>query len=271
MKVKRQTTRVVLLAALVTMLVAGVAAAPTAAAPGTPDTLYVPPPDHGAKRQIAELTSQRRQARRRTDPIDDRHTAGRVVHEGHADSVQERRPRRPSPGPRPAVGPGARGLQHPVPRLRAVLGRRGDVARPSTRRGSTDSRPASATATAIVILEPDGLGIIPWYDPYGGADGSNALEWCQPAEADPGHGGVRSVRHAAPRRRCPRRAPKVTTYLDGTHSAWLGVGRHRPATRAGRGGGRRRLLPQRLQLPVHRQQRAVRRLDLGMPRLRHRA
>ena len=25
---------------------------------------------------------------------------------------------------------------------------------------------------AIVILEPDGLGIIPWYDPYGGADGS---------------------------------------------------------------------------------------------------
>jgi hypothetical protein len=38
---------------------------------------------------------------------------------------------------------------------------------------------------AVVILEPDGLGIIPWYDPYGSADGSSALEWCQPAEADP--------------------------------------------------------------------------------------
>ena len=38
---------------------------------------------------------------------------------------------------------------------------------------------------AIVILEPDGLGIIPWYDPYGSADGSTSLEWCQPAEADP--------------------------------------------------------------------------------------
>ena len=36
-----------------------------------------------------------------------------------------------------------------------------------------------------MILEPDSLGIIPWYDPYGSADGSNALEWCQPAEADP--------------------------------------------------------------------------------------
>src|SRR4029434_6544525 len=40
-------------------------------------------------------------------------------------------------------------------------------------------------ATAMVILEPDELGIIPWYDPYGAADGSSALEWCQPPEANP--------------------------------------------------------------------------------------
>src|SRR5215217_3614064 len=36
---------------------------------------------------------------------------------------------------------------------------------------------------AIVILEPDGLGIIPWYNPYGSADKSSGLDWCQPAEA----------------------------------------------------------------------------------------
>ena len=77
---------------------------------------------------------------------------------------------------------------------------------------------------AIVILEPDGLGIIPWYDPYGSADGSTSLEWCQPAEADPAT--------AAPERFAMLNyavdvladLSNVTTYLDGTHSAWLGVG-----------------------------------------------
>ena len=34
---------------------------------------------------------------------------------------------------------------------------------------------------AIVILEPDGLGIIPFYRQFG----TGSLEWCQPPEADP--------------------------------------------------------------------------------------
>ena len=34
---------------------------------------------------------------------------------------------------------------------------------------------------AVVILEPDGLGIIPWYT----TDQRRRAEWCQPAEADP--------------------------------------------------------------------------------------
>ena len=33
---------------------------------------------------------------------------------------------------------------------------------------------------AVVLLEPDGLGIIPWYTTINGAK-----EWCQPADADP--------------------------------------------------------------------------------------
>jgi endoglucanase len=77
---------------------------------------------------------------------------------------------------------------------------------------------------AVVILEPDGLGIIPYYDPYGSADGSSALEWCQPAEAD--------AQTAAPDRfamlnyavAALKARPNVNVYLDGTHSGWLGVG-----------------------------------------------
>jgi len=77
---------------------------------------------------------------------------------------------------------------------------------------------------ALVILEPDGLGIIPYYDPYGNADGSNAYEWCQPTEADP-------ITAAADRFLMLNYAidqlkahPNVHVYLDGTHGAWLGVG-----------------------------------------------
>lgn len=77
--------------------------------------------------------------------------------------------------------------------------------------------------TAAVILEPDGLGIIPWYDPYGSADG-NALEWCQPAEADPATAAAERfemLNHAVDTLKA---RPNVNVYLDGTHSAWLGVG-----------------------------------------------
>ena len=79
-------------------------------------------------------------------------------------------------------------------------------------------------AKAVVILEPDGLGTIPWYNPYGGADGSNALEWCQPADADPATAAADRflmLNYAVDRL---QQQPRVSVYLDGTHSAWLGVG-----------------------------------------------
>jgi endoglucanase len=77
---------------------------------------------------------------------------------------------------------------------------------------------------AIVILEPDGLGIIPWYDPYGSADGTNTLDWCQPVEADPAT--AASDRFAMLEYAVGVFAGlrQVTVYLDGTHSAWLGNG-----------------------------------------------
>jgi endoglucanase len=79
-------------------------------------------------------------------------------------------------------------------------------------------------AKAVVILEPDGLGIIPWYDPYGSADGSNALEWCQPTEADPETAAADRFLLLNYAVDALKAHPKVSVYLDGTHSAWLGSG-----------------------------------------------
>jgi endoglucanase len=72
---------------------------------------------------------------------------------------------------------------------------------------------------AVVVLEPDGLGIIPWYTSITGA-----TEWCQPAEADPAT--AASDRFAQLNGAVDRLSalPNVRLYLDGTHSAWLGVG-----------------------------------------------
>ena len=77
---------------------------------------------------------------------------------------------------------------------------------------------------AVVILEPDGLGIIPWYDPYGSGDGSNALEWCQPPEADPETAAAERFLMLNYAVDALEAQPNVSVYLDGTHSAWLGVG-----------------------------------------------
>jgi endoglucanase len=73
---------------------------------------------------------------------------------------------------------------------------------------------------AIVILEPDGLGIIPFYDPIGDAP----MEWCRPAEADPDTAAADRffMLNAAVDRL--NHQPNVKVYLDGTHSAWLSVG-----------------------------------------------
>jgi endoglucanase len=76
---------------------------------------------------------------------------------------------------------------------------------------------------AIVILEPDGLGIIPWYDPYAGADG-DTLEWCQPAEADRATASADRFAMMNYAVDALKSDPNARVYLDGTHSAWLGVG-----------------------------------------------
>jgi endoglucanase len=72
---------------------------------------------------------------------------------------------------------------------------------------------------AAVILEPDGLGIIPWYT---NIDGN--LEWCQPAEADPATAAderFAMLNHAVD---ALGALPSTAVYLDATHNGWLNVG-----------------------------------------------
>ena len=72
---------------------------------------------------------------------------------------------------------------------------------------------------AVVILEPDGLGIIPYY-----TDINGNLEWCQPAEADPETAAAERFFMLNYAVDALKAQPNVSLYLDGTHSSWLGVG-----------------------------------------------
>jgi endoglucanase len=72
---------------------------------------------------------------------------------------------------------------------------------------------------AIVILEPDGLGIIPWYTNVEGAQ-----EWCQPEEANPQTAAAERfamLNHAVD---ALGALPNTQVYLDAGNSAWLNVG-----------------------------------------------
>jgi len=81
---------------------------------------------------------------------------------------------------------------------------------------------------AVVILEPDSLGIIPYNTTLFGA-----AEWCKPTVTDD-QGNTVPAPGASPAERYAQlnyavdsleaKAPHASVYLDGTHSAWLGVG-----------------------------------------------
>jgi endoglucanase len=83
-------------------------------------------------------------------------------------------------------------------------------------------------AEALVILEPDGLGIIPYNTTIFGA-----ADWCRPTVPDaqgnpvPAPGASATDRYAELNYAVDSlasKAPHARVYLDGTHSAWLGVG-----------------------------------------------
>jgi len=81
---------------------------------------------------------------------------------------------------------------------------------------------------AVVILEPDGLGLIPYNT---GIDGT--AEWCKPTVTD-STGNTIPAPGASPAERYAQinyavdsiesHAPQASVYLDSSNSAWLGVG-----------------------------------------------
>jgi endoglucanase len=84
-----------------------------------------------------------------------------------------------------------------------------------------------ANTQAVVVLEPDGLGIIPYNTTIFGS-----LEPCQPTVTDssgnqtPAPGASATERYAQIQYAVSSlraHAPDALVYLDGTHSAWLGV------------------------------------------------
>ncbi len=71
---------------------------------------------------------------------------------------------------------------------------------------------------AVVVLEPDGLGIVPWFTSVTGEEG-----WCRPEGADPAK--AAGERFAALSRAVSLlNLQRTSVYLDGTHSGWLSVG-----------------------------------------------
>ena len=71
---------------------------------------------------------------------------------------------------------------------------------------------------AVVILEPDGLGIIPY-----NVDLQGVHEWCQPPGGSSALADARYVQMNAAVDRLAQQ-PRASVYLDGTHSSWLGSG-----------------------------------------------
>jgi endoglucanase len=213
------------IASLASMALVGafVTAPASAAPPATGEDLYVPPPDHGAKRQIAELTSQgNKEAADLIRAMIDTPQAVWFT-AGTPESVQQ--------DVRLTVTRAV--AKRSVPVLVAYNVPFRDCAQFSAGGATTQAEYEAwidgfaagiGDRRAIVILEPDGLGIIPWYDPYGSADGSNALEWCQPTEANPATAASDRFAMLGYAVDVLGGLPNVTTYLDGTHSAWLGVG-----------------------------------------------
>jgi endoglucanase len=184
---------------------------------------YIPPPNHDALRQIAQLIARHKKA--------DARLITEMIATPQAVWFTQGTPKSVKKDVKTTVTLAA--LQHAVPVLVAYNIPFRDCAQFSAGGATTvqeykawiDAFAAGiGSSKAIVILEPDGLGIIPWYNPYGSADGNNGLDWCQPAEANPSTAAAdrfAMLNYAVDKLKA---RPNVSVYLDGTHSGWLGSG-----------------------------------------------
>lgn len=217
-------TRLALLAAAAVVALSLGAAAPASAdngrEPGSGTGLYTPPPDEGALLQIAELTSAGQSA--------DAAAISTMVNTPQAVWFTGGTPTEVKKAVKKTMQQAK--LTNTIPVLVAynlpfrdcAQYSAGGAANTASYLAWIDAFAAGVgQRQAIVLLEPDGLGIIPWYKPI--TDPTHN-EWCQPAELDPAT--------AAPDRFTQLNGavdrltalPSTTVYLDGTHSGWLGSG-----------------------------------------------
>ena len=189
-------------------------------------TFYVPKPNHGALEQIADLTSsgQKAEANLIKEMVETPHaiwfTGGtpKTVMQDVRNTVL----RAADKGALPVL------VAYNIPFRDCSQFSAGGAASVTDYEKWIDGFAAGiGNGRAVVILEPDGLGIIPWYNPFGNRDSwvSNPnYEWCQPAEANPATAASDRFAMLNYAVHTLKAHPNVSVYLDGTHSGWLGAG-----------------------------------------------
>lgn len=219
---RRLTVILALFAMMITLL-------PAAASAGSldPDTpFYVPKPNQGAVAQIAALV--------RSGDKADAALIAKMVEQSSAVWFTKGTPRSVERDVRATVQNAVK--KQAVPVLVAYNIPFRDCAQYSAGGATTVAEYEAwidgfarglGSAEAIVLLEPDGLGIIPWYNPFGNRDGwvtNPNYEWCQPAEANPATAPADRFAMLNYAVDALKAQPGAKVYLDATHSGWLGAG-----------------------------------------------
>ena len=216
-----------LLAVLLTLLLTGTPSLVVAETPAgdiDPDTeFYVPRPNQGARQQIAKLTSQGQKA--------DARLIRTMIKTPQAVWFTQGTPKRVQQAVKAEVKRAAG--KGTVPVLVAYNIPFRDCAQFSAGGATTIAEYEAwidgfakgiGNKEAIVILEPDGLGIIPWYKQFRGLPSEGGYEWCQPSEANEATAADERFAMLNYAVDALKAQPNVRVYLDGTHSAWLGAG-----------------------------------------------
>jgi endoglucanase len=206
-------------AALAMAVTAGsLGAAPADAGIAGGSTLYTPRPDHGAVEQIADLTShgQTALADGVRAMIDTPQAVWITGGSGHTltQSVKAELQRAAGKKSVPVL------VAYNIPFRDCAQFSAGGATTVADYKAWIDALAAGIEDHEVaVLLEPDSLGIIPWYTTINGAH-----EWCQPAEADPATAAADRfalLNYAVDQLKA---LPNTSVYLDGTHSGWLGSG-----------------------------------------------